>query len=431
MSLVGCTGDTDSPQADGSDTAPVSVGVGVAAHHRQAEIGAVLRAQQHALHRHGHSRAFVSTWAAGHPAARRRAVDIVRNLHALRAMVFSLRVVPVDRGDASRLPLSAAGRPTWKAGVDVTWTMPQMRGRRVVSSLTYTFRYGSGRAVVVDVRAAGGSREPIWLAGRLRVRRAGPDVLATASTGEAASSLAHRLLVARTDVRAFFEGVSFDGRSRDGRSVVRRGWPHWNGSLTAYLPGTDAEFDAILGAAPHQYDDVAAVTTPVGRSTTRHAPVAIVVNPRIWPHLRPVGAHVVVTHEAVHAATGPVTTELPDWVAEGFADYVAVRSAGVPLDVASEQAIKSVRLHGLPHRLPTVTDFATTGARLERTYELSRLAVTAIARTYGRRHLIAFYDDLVAHPGELAGAVHRQLGTSVPALTGQWRRLLVRLPGAQ
>jgi hypothetical protein len=426
MSLVGCTGDTDSPQAASTGTAKVSVGADVVAHHRQAETGALLRAEEDALSQLGHSHAYVSTWAAGLPVARRRAQDIVWNLHALRATVSSLREVPVAPGDTSRLPLSAAGRRTWKAGVDVTWTMPQMQGRRVVSSLTYTFRSAGGRAVVVDVRPAGGSREPIWLAGRLQVRRAGPGVLATAATGSAASSLAHRLWVARTDVRHFVAGGSLDERSLVGRS-----WPHWNGSLTAYLPGTDAEFDAILGATSQQYDDVAAVTTPVGRSTTRPAPVAIVVNPRIWPRLRPAGAHVVVTHEAVHAATGPVTTELPDWVAEGFADYVAVRSAGVPIDVASEQAIKGVRLHGLPHRLPTVADFATTSARLERTYELSRLAVTAIARTYGRRHLVAFYDDLVAHPGDLDGAVHRQLGTSIPALTGQWRRLLVGLPGAQ
>ena len=305
--------------------------------------------------------------------------------------------------------------------MDVTWTMPQMRGRRVVSSLAYTFAYVGGRAVVVDVRPAEGSHEPIWLASRLQVSRAGPDVLATAATGSAASNLAHRLRVARTEVGGFFAGQSVVGRSER----------HWQVSLTAYLPASEAEFDAILGATPQQYDDVAAVTSPVGRPAGRHAPVAIVVNPRIWPHLRPAGAHVVVTHEAVHAATGPVTTELPDWVAEGLADYVAVRSARVPIDVASRQAIKAIRLHGLPHHLPTMADFASTGARLERTYELSRLAVTAIARLYGHRHLVAFYDDLVAHPGDVEGAIHRQLGTSIAALTKQWRQLLVRLPGAQ
>ncbi len=207
--------------------------------------------------------------------------------------------------------------------------------------------------------------------------------------------------------------------------------PGWREGLAAYLPRTAADYERIVGGTPRQYRSAAAVTAPVGDSTTRDSPVAIVVNPRIWPHLRGVGAHVVITHEAVHAATGAVTPQLPTWVAEGFADYVAVRAAGVPVDVASAQAIRDVRAHGVPRRLPTDADFDATNSRPERAYELSRLAIATIATYYGHRRLIDFYTGLVAHPGELAAALHGQLGTSKAVLTDQWHRLLVRLAGAQ
>jgi hypothetical protein len=159
--------------------------------------------------------------------------------------------------------------------------------------------------------------------------------------------------------------------------------------------------------------------------------VVIVVNPAVWRRLRPVGAHVVITHEAVHAATGARTADLPDWVAEGFADYVAVRSADVSVRVASSAALDRVREHGLPRRLPTNRDFRTTDLDLEATYELSRLVVATIAHRYGRRHLVDFYTYLAANPGDVAGALRRRLGTSQAELTQRWRRLLVRLAGAQ
>jgi hypothetical protein len=421
MSLAACTGGAGSAQPRTTDTGPAAVTGDVGKGPEHARAAAVLRVQQQAL-RQGRDTRFVSTWASGVPGARGQAREIVQNLHALRATV-SLNAVPVASGDAAAPPVSSAGRPTWKAGVDVTWTTPPMQGRTAVSKLIYTFVSLHRRAAVVDVRAAEGSREPIWLAGRLQVRRGGPDVVATASTEAAARELVHRLQVARREIRHFFD------RGRGG--LGGSGMPGWHEGLVAYLPRTAADYERIVGGTPRQYGSVAAVTSPVGDSTTRDSPVVIVVNPRIWPHLRGVGAHVVITHEAVHAATGAVTPQLPTWVAEGFADYVAVRAAGVPAKVASAQAIKDVRAHGVPGHLPADADFDTTNPSPERAYELSRLAIATIATDYGHRRLIDFYTGLVTHPGDLAAALHGQLGTSKAVLTDQWHRLLVRLAGAQ
>ncbi len=281
----------------------------------------------------------------------------------------------------------------------------------MVSRLTYTFVVSAGRVLVEEVAPASHSPEPIWLAGRLHVRLASGIVVAAATSAVDASRLARRLQVARRDVRGFV--------------------PRWHGVLTAYLPKTVADFDALVGAPSGNYDDIAAVTTTLDGSHDPRAPLAVVLNPRLWPLLRPRGAHVVVTHEAVHAATGSVTARAPDWLTEGFADYVAVRSAGVPLAVAGAEALRAVRAQGPPIRLPTNRDFASTGADLERAYELSRLAMLAIARHYGQRRLVAFYGAVVGHPSALERALRDELGTTRPAVTRLWRRLLVRLAGAR
>jgi hypothetical protein len=126
-----------------------------------------------------------------------------------------------------------------------------------------------------------------------------------------------------------------------------------------------------------------------------------------------------------------VTSAAPLWVTEGFADYVAVRSAGVATRVAAAAAVATMRADGTPSRLPTDRDFEATGARLESAYDLARLAIQTIDRDAGRRRLVAFYSAVVAHPRGLAGDWQRYLGAPRAALTRQWRRLLVRLAGAQ
>ena len=59
------------------------------------------------------------------------------------------------------------------------------------------------------------------------------------------------------------------------------------------------------------------------------------------------------SHEATHVATGASFATVPTWLLEGFADYVALDDAGVPVDVAAAQALERIREDGLPDRLPT------------------------------------------------------------------------------
>jgi hypothetical protein len=414
MSLAACTatgptsGPAPSPHVVSAASAASSTRPGP--REREALSRTVVRAQLRAL-RHGRVRAFRATWAA-QSAARRQGDDIASNLRAMRASVTSLRLRPAAAADPASAPRRGHfGAAAWDLAVDVSWRTPQLGARDVVSSLVYTFLPDERGARVAAVRASVGSRQPIWLHGRLRVARGRGPVVAVSGSVAQSRLLVRRLLLARREVRTFLT--------------------HWQGPLTAYLPPSTADFDAVLDAARGQYSSVAAVTTAIGGSAKPHAPVVVVVNPRIWPRLTPLGARVVITHEAVHAATGPRTTALPRWLSEGFADFVAIRSARVPQRVANAAAVKDVRRHGVPGGLPTNSDFDAGSAQLEATYEESRLVVQTIADHAGLGRLVGFYTAVAAHSVPVDAAMHTRLGTSRAQVTQQWRRLLIRLRGAQ
>jgi hypothetical protein len=415
-SLTACTGTAPttgpapapSPRVVSAASAVPSTGPGPG--ERDALSRAVVRAQQRAL-RHGRVGAFRATWAAD-STARRQGEEIASNLRAMRASVTSLRLRPSEGADPAGGPrLGHFGAAAWDRAVDVRWRTPQMGAGGVVSSLVYTFAPDRRGARVVAVRASPGGREPIWLHGRLRVAGGRGPVLAVSGSSAQSRLLVRRLRVARRDVQTLLTD--------------------WHGPLTAYLPPGAADFDAVLDARRGQYDSVAAVTTAIDGSAEPQAPMAIVFNPRIWPRLTRLGARVVVTHEAVHAATGPRTAALPLWLSEGFADFVAIRSARVPPRVANAAAVKEIRRRGVPRRLPPDSDFDTGSAQLEPIYEQSRLVVQTIAEHAGLRQLVGFFTAVATRSAPVDAAMHSRLGTSRAQVTRQWQRLLIRLRGAQ
>jgi len=182
----------------------------------------------------------------------------------------------------------------------------------------------------------------------------------------------------------------------------------------------------LLAAAPGSYDGVAAVTTTVDGSTRAGAPVAIVVNAAVFDGLGPLGAHVVITHEATHAATNAAVVDMPLWVAEGFADYVGVGAADVPFSVSARAVLREIRATGVPARLPRSPDFSAGRRGLEVSYEEAWLANRLIAQTYGERRLVRFYTAVVRHPDQV-DAAFRGLGTTPEAFAQDWRDYLSRL----
>lgn len=409
--LAACDGSSGARSPQHTATVPVegdppSAAVPVKYDLPSGQAREVIAAQQAAL-RTSNAAAFARTWAPGPRGGRQRGRAVAANLHALGVTAIQLRLVAASRTSTGP---SRADSHVWERDVNVHWSLTPEVAARVTSRLRYTFVSKRSRLYVRAVTVPRGEPAPPWLADRLHVRRGSDVRVATATTPGDATRL-HRLLkVANHDIAPL--GLQHD-------SVV-----------LAYLPATASQFGEALGAAPQEYDGMAAVTTTLAGSDRPRAPMAIIINPRVWPRLRPIGARVVVTHEAVHALTGPVTLDMPAWLVEGFADDVAIRAAGVPLAVATRQALGSVRRQGAPDRLPTERDFSGERSELERAYQLSRLAMCAIRNVHGQRGLVSFYRHVATGRGGVAAALHRELATSRDTLTRQWRSHLLRLASA-
>ncbi len=399
---------SDSDDTTAADPEPSRAGApttDVAA--RDAGAIAVLAAQDRALRR-GADERFRSGWDDD-AAAQREARTVFDNLAALRVKALHPRYVAANLGGLTASEQERLGPSAWTADVDVAWRLQGIDGADARMTLTYTFvQRPDGTVAVAGMASTSGEREPVWLLGPLDVRRS--DRTLVAATRPA---LARRL----------------DLALRHAVDDVQRVLPSWRGSLVGYGPATAEEFDQVVSAAaPHAYEGIAAVTTTVDGSRSADAPVAIVVNPDVFETLGPVGTHVVISHEATHVATAATTVSMPLWVAEGFADYVGVGSVDVPLSVSARAAVRDIRNFGLPDQLPANSAFQARDG-VEAVYEESWLAIRLIAREYGERRLVAFYEAVVEHPNALGPALRETLGTTREALTRDWRRELQEIAG--
>ena len=98
------------------------------------------------------------------------------------------------------------------------------------------------------------------------------------------------------------------------------------------------------------------MTTSADGSLAPDAPVRVFVNPHVFGRLKQRGAQVVMSHETTHVATDATFATMPTWLLEGFADFVALDHAGVPVELAARQILARIRKEGLPARLPTSQD---------------------------------------------------------------------------
>ena len=204
--------------------------------------------------------------------------------------------------------------------------------------------------------------------------------------------------------------------------------PRWRGSLVLEIPRDEAQLDSVLDADAATYADIAGVTTTADGAQAPRSPIHVFLNPAVFGTLKPRGAQVVLTHESTHVATKAPLTAMPTWLSEGFADFVALDHAGVPLRTAARQIIARVRAHGLPKHLPTSTDLAPTAPGLGATYEEAWLATRYIAQQYGEDRLVQLYRKVSA--GEpVATAFRTILGTDEAAFVQRWRADLRRLAG--
>lgn len=343
--------------------------------------------------------AFRSNWLRT-PAAQRSATATLASLMRLQVSQFSMHV---DEGAVG------AGGPAWTVGVDVTWRLAGLGGAPAHSTLVGRFRAVTGRAVLAGLTVATATHQPIWLARETQLRRS------------------PRTLVVGSDPGQTRRVALLLGRAVHAVGAVL---PHWHGRLLAYVPSTESQFTALVAARPRDYDGIAAVTTTIDGSESTRTPSVVVVNPTVFDPLGALSAQVVVTHEATHAATGAAAVTMPLWVAEGFADYVAIGSVQVPTAEAAARALTVVRRSGAaPAALPGASAFDASGRALEAAYEESWLANALIAREYGRPALVEFYFAVEQHRMSVDDAFRSLLHTSRTAFTEVWRGYLARLAG--
>jgi hypothetical protein len=329
---------------------------------------------------------------------------VVGNAAKLGITDFSARYVAADSSAAG----AVAADGSWTADVALSWRFAGDPATASEEVLTRFAPSGSGVAVT-GFAGDGGHRVPLWLTGPLTVRRT-PDVtVAVAGADSSAEADRYRTLATRAV------------------ATVRRVVPWPKPHLVLDVPADEGTLEQMMGAAPGSYHGVAAVTTSVDGSAS--GPVHVFVNPQVIGGLNSQGAQIVLSHEATHDATGVASnTTLPEWLLEGFADYVALRDVDLPLSTTASQVLAEVRTDGPPSHLPGPAEFNAQAEDFGAEYEAAWLACRLLAQRGGEQSLVHLYDEVKA--GAAVGkAMRRDFGFGVAAFTRDWQRQLQRWAG--
>ncbi len=269
-----------------------------------------------------------------------------------------------------------------------------------------------GRWYVTADRPARGATQQLWQQGRVTAVRGTHSLVL--GVGRTAGTL--REIAAAAD-RAV--------------PAVEAAWPgEWAGRVVVLVPGSLAAMGSLLGSPAAGYRGIAAVTTAETGGSGPAPADRVIVNPEGYAVLSEVGRRVVLTHETAHVATRAHTSAAtPQWLSEGFADWVAYRGTDRTAAQAAPELRKAVRGGELPGRLPADEDFSFGGdaGRLARAYEGGWLACQLIADRWGEEKLTAFYRAVGAHEkreGAVERAMAKVLATTPEDFTAQWRTYL-------
>lgn len=370
---------------------------------------AQLQAAQRGLSLLGRAVAHDDPSAAGTlaPAGDRLAQTIVTNAHLLGVRDLQLQYVAADDEPPTAKEQRLAGSGSWWATVQASYRLPEDSGPTSMSIAVLFARGAGGTDGTARIAAIGGRghRSALWLDGPVHVARTRTFVLITT----AAAAQRRYLPWARTAARTV-DGV-----------LGRQGPP-----LVFEVPTTQTQLEGLIDAKPGTYDKVAGVTAVVDGSLASDSPVHSFFNPDLMAQEKARGAQLVVTHEATLQATRSPVRNVPIWLFEGFADYVALLHLGVPLHTAAGELIRQVRHHGPPRRLPTDADFNTVSLSLDRlnaTYEEAWLACRYLSERWGQPTLLSVYRAV--DRGETFGrAFAAATGSTRAAFVAGWRDYL-------
>jgi hypothetical protein len=315
-----------------------------------------------------------------------------QELADLTANVASLDISDVSLQPLAQAPDRTPGRVA--VSVEIRWRSagsPTARSAQVPMVVT------AGQARFVTARIPGESGVPLWLLGRVDVLRA-PGIRVESLGSTSATRLLGLSVRAVRDVREYLPPLAED--------------------LVVELPASTGQFSALFSSGADRAPMAAVTLEQFGGSQG-----AVLVDPGAMEQLSDLAAQIVITHEVVHVALGASRSQVPKWLQEGYADYVAYATHPVPVREAASDLLEQVARSEPPRRLPGARQFE--GARAAAAYEASWLASRWIAAHYGPARLLRLYR--AAGRGGDARPIRRVLGISRAELTKRWASYVVRL----
>ena len=284
---------------------------------------------------------------------------------------------------------------TTSAEVEVSW-------RDGLSVVRFRLAPGPDGFDLMSASRARTAGLPVWLAGEIDVDQAPGVTVITVDGGN--------------------DDIAAAALARRAAATVRDVVPSARGELTVVLPARPSTTAAVLGRPAKAVDGIAAVSTALGGA---EGTPAIVVNPEVFGGMDDRAQSVVMAHEATHVLTGVVRKQVELWVAEGFADYVALHDDDAPLSVSAGQILQRVREDGAPKQLPTTTNFDESTHGLSTVYEAAWMAFRMLGERHGDAAVRGFYAAVVDGVSTDAAA-RRWFGSSVAEITADWRRYLTK-----
>jgi hypothetical protein len=347
-----------------------------------------------------------------HAAFRSRQAAVFDNLAAVPLASWRYEVDPARDRTRTHWRATYGGR-VWAPAVTLRYALSRVDGRPTARPQVLVFTHRGGRWYLAadDQPAADGTRtwHGLWDFGPVLARRGRSSlVLGHPSQADRLGSI----------VRTVDEVVP----------QVSRVWGRrWRQQVAVLVPASQQEMARVVGErlALAQIAAVAVadeVDTAAGTATGQR----VVLNPANLDRLGALGRRVVLRHEVTHVIARGITGEaMPEWLVEGFADYVGYLSTGLPPRVIARDLAAAVRAGRWDAALPTDADFRGAAAGLSVAYEESWFACRLLARRLGTAGLVRFYRMVAAAPGAARAAVDRALrrlfGSSYAGFVTHWR----------
>ncbi|MFI9505509.1 hypothetical protein [Nocardia sp. NPDC052566] len=208
----------------------------------------------------------------------------------------------------------------------------------------------------------------------------------------------------------------------------------WAQSAVVVVASNPSEFAALIKSGASMPSEIAAasVADPFAPGT-RPTGQRVVFSPEAGRRLGPDGLRTLLRHELTHVAARAQTVDgAPQWMLEGFADFVAHRGQHHGFADIAPTLTAHVRAGDLPADLPADSEFG--GANASFAYERAWSVCQFVAERFDQPRLVQLYHRIAASKQDGASEdriLREVLGTGRAEFVGEWRAWLPGQAGAQ